>query len=258
MIRSIFFVVALATLFSCQNTFAQPANREIVNQSIEWFGLTTNTKLTKRISLMVEGQFRYAREFEQQQYQARTALEISVNKNLSIAPLAYVYTWNYLYGKQPAAFANNEHRTWQQVTYKHKFARINLQHRLRVEQRFIQTHSINAEGNVINEGYTLHQNRLRYRFLATIPLNKPTMESGSWFSSFYDEAFLSWGENVTFHEPDQNRIFAGLGYQFNSSLSIQSGLLYQMLIKANGAKQENNLGLQVQLTYNLDLTKPGK
>ncbi len=35
---------------------------------------------------------------------------------------------------------------------------------------------------------------------------------------------------------------------------MQGGFLYQMLIKANGAMQENNMGFQLQLTYAIDLT----
>src|SRR3712207_9011964 len=60
----------------------------------------------------------------------------------------------------------------------------------------------------------------------------------------YTTLFRSWGDHVTFHEPDQNRIFTGIGYQFNTDLSLQGGFLYQMLIKSNGAKQENNLGFR--------------
>jgi hypothetical protein len=36
---------------------------------------------------------------------------------------------------------------------------------------------------------------------------------------------------------------------------VLPGFLYQMLIKENGAKQENNLGVQVMFTYNFTLNK---
>ena len=62
---------------------------------------------------------------------------------------------------------------------------------------------------------------------------------------------MSRGKAVTFYEPDQNRIFIGPGYQFTERLSVHPGFLYQMLIKGNGKQQENNLGIQVMVTYNV-------
>lgn len=247
---SLFIILIAAIHFS----IAQPAGREVVNQSIEWFSATANFKLNKTFTLMGEGQFRFAREFEPMQQQARVALDIRINDHLSIAPLGYVYTWNYQYGKQPAEFKNHEHRIWQQIFYKHAAGRFQLDHRLRFEQRFIQVHS-HGDGEIVDEGYTNRQSRIRYRFMARIPLNNKNIDPGTYFASLYDEAFLSFGKSVTFHEPDQNRIFAGLGYQFDEAFSVQGGFLYQMMIKANGAQQENNTGFLIALNYVFD---PGK
>ena len=71
----------------------------------------------------------------------------------------------------------------------------------------------------------------------------------------YDEVFVSWGEFVTYNQIDQNRIFVGVGYQFTKDFTIQSGPFWQLLVKANGAQQENNIGIGTWLTYNFDLTK---
>ena len=241
-------------VLTLQFAIAQPKNREIVNQPIEWFALSGNLKLSKSFTWMLEGQFRYASDFDPQQYQARTALEIQISDHFSVVPVGYVYTWNYLYGEQPASFKNDEHRMWQQIFYRHSLSKLKIDHRLRLEQRFIESHAM-VNNDIVDEGYSNKQGRLRYRFMARMPINGPTIEAKSIFLSVYDEAFLSWGKQVTFHEPDQNRIFAGLGYQFDKALTIQGGILYQMLIKSNGAKQENNVGFQFQIGYNFDLTK---
>jgi hypothetical protein len=241
-------------LLALQVLFAQPRNREIVDQPIQWFALASNIKLSKSLTWMVEGQFRYASDFDPQQYQARTALEIHLSDHFSLVPLGYVYTWNYLYGEQPASFANNEHRIWQQIFYKHSLSKIKIDHRLRLEQRFIESHAV-VNNEVIPEGYTNKQNRLRYRIMARMPINGAAIEAETLFLSVYDEAFFSWGKSVTFHEPDQNRIFVGLGYQVDEALTFQGGFLYQSLIKSNGAQQENNIGFQFQINYNFDLTK---
>ena len=245
--------IVLLTLSSLVS-LAQPGDRKIVNQSIEWVSVTTNWKISKRTSLLAEGQFRQAEAFQPMQYQFRTGAEITLNKHFSIVPIGYVYTWNHKYGEQPATFKNNEHRVWEQVTYKHTVSRLKFSHRMRLEQRFIQTHVDTGDGHVVNEGYNVFQNRLRYRFAAVLPLNHAALDPKTWFACVYNEAFLSWGEKVTFHEPDQNRLYGGVGYQLSKPLSVQAGMLYQMLIKANGAKQENNVGVQVQVVYNIDLT----
>jgi hypothetical protein len=233
---------------------AQPAGREVVNQPIQWLSATAHIKMSKTLSGILEGQYRYAGSLDPMQYQIRTALEVRLNDHFSIVPIGYVWTENFLYGEQPAKFKNNEHRLWEQVSYKHKLGRFKLDHRLRLEQRFVQVHTRLAEGQIVEDGYTNRQNRLRYRFMtkASLARNKE-IGAGILFASAYDEVFYSWGKAVTFDEPDQNRVFAGLGYQVSKPLSVQAGMLYQMLIKANGAQQENNVGLQIMLNYTLDL-----
>lgn len=235
-------------------TFSQSAPREEVSQAIEWSSWTNNVKVHKRLTILTEGQFRFAGQFEPMQFQFRTATEVHLTKNLSVVPLGYVYTWNPTYGKQPNQYVNNEHRTWQQVYYKHKIGRVHLTHRGRLEQRHIQVH-VMQNNEVIDQGYNLRTNRFRYRFGMSIPFNKHEVGPKTLFANFYDEVFVSWGKPVTYHKPDQNRVFAGLGYQFNSHFIVTTGFLYQMLVKANGAKQENNYGIQMNFTYNLDLTK---
>ena len=251
--KGLFCLLYVFLLCNLNNITAhgQPVNREIVDQSLEWFSITSTIELTKKLSLMVEGQFRYAREFEPMQYQARTALELKLGDHFVLVPLGYVYTWNYKYGRQPAAFGNHEHRIWQQLFYKNSYGKFLVDHRLRFEQRFGQRRTTDNEGVTHYHGYDNRQFRLRYRFMVRLPLNNPEITPGTWFLGAYDEAFISWGKSVTFHEPDQNRIFAGAGYQFDERFSVLPGFLYQMLIKDNGATQENNMGVQVMFTYNV-------
>src|SRR5690348_2663264 len=125
MLRS-FLIASLVLLVGSLNVQAQ--DRETVTQSTEWFALTSTSKITKRLNLYVEGQFRYSKNWDPLQYQFRIAPEILLPKNFSIVPIAYVYTWNYKYGEQPASFVNNEHRIWEQVQYKHSAGRFNMSH----------------------------------------------------------------------------------------------------------------------------------
>ncbi len=242
-----FFLILFVNIASGQVT-----ERQTVDQAIQWFSLTTNIKVTPITSLIAEGQFRFAHTLDPMQFQLRTGVDFKLNKHFSVVPFGYVYTLNEQYGKQPTTFINNEHRFWEQIAFKHTVGKLKLDHRLRYEQRFIQVHTKTAEGTITNEGFHNQQTRLRYRFMGKLPLTK---EGESIFLSFYDEIFFSWGKKVTYHEPDQNRAFAGIGSPINRSFTLQGGFLYQMLVKENGMKQENNLGIQIMATYNIDLTR---
>ena len=185
------------------------------------------------------------------QHQLRIHMDFAAKGRMSLAPLGYVRIWNYLYGKQPAAVVNNEHRIYQQLSYGHPAGRWTISHRLRTEERFIQDHTSSGE----SLGYINKQFRVRYRVMANYPLNQPKITPGVFFASLYYEGFISRGERITFHDIDQNRFYAGIGRQFEHGLNITAGLFHQMLVKANGAKQENNLGILVMVTKNIDLTK---
>jgi hypothetical protein len=109
----------LVVFISIQFSFAQ--NRDKVSQSIEWTSLNSTIKLSKKIGVYVEGNFRFAQGLQPQQHQFRTGVEIGLGKKFAFLPIGYVYTWNFRYGKQPAGFINNEHRFYQQLAFKNAF-----------------------------------------------------------------------------------------------------------------------------------------
>jgi hypothetical protein len=243
----------LLTLVFATNILVAVAQREKAEQSIEWFSLVNNIKVSDRLTVLAEGQFRFAGAFQPMQFQARTGLNVKANDHFSYMPLGYVYSWNPIYGVQPATYSNNEHRIFEQIQYKHKAGIFHLDYRIRLEQRFLEVHET-QNGEVISKGYTLYMNRLRTRVAAQVPINHKTMDPKTLFASFYNELFLDFGGATIYTDPDQNRFFLGAGYQLDKSFSLQGGFLYQMLIKMSGLKQENNFGFQLTLTKNFDLT----
>jgi hypothetical protein len=240
----------LAACISISLTFAQ--TRDKVNQSIEWSSINSNIRIQNKMTVYVEGNFRFARDLEPMQHQFRTGLDIALSKKFSFMPVGYVYTWNYKYGKQPTAYINNEHRLYQQLTFKNSWNRFYFQQRVRMEERFIQAHG----KDVVNDAYADKRYRLRVRSMINIPLNSKKIEVGTVFASILDEVFFSWGNAVTYNsKPDQNRLYGGLGYQASKSFSFQAGFIYQYMIKQNGLQQENNYGCNVTISYNLDLMR---
>jgi hypothetical protein len=254
-----FFIFLLPSFWS-YDISAQPTGRAIVDQNISWASYSSNLKLTPRTTLFLDGHFRFASStnpsavMEPMQVLLRTHLEFTVKGKLTFSPFGYAYIHNYQYGKQPVTIPNHERRVYQQLAWSHNWGKTGLGHRLRTEQRFIEEHD--ADLNVI--GFTNRQLRIRYRFMATRPIGKDKIAPGAFFTQTFYEGFISRGKKVSFEDIDQNRFFLGLGYQPVKGLNLSMGWFYQMLVKANGSKQENNAGLMVMATHNIDLTAKQK
>ena len=145
--------------------------RETVTQAVEWFAVHTVIQFNNKFTFLADGHVRLAQAFQPMQFQARAAGEFALSKNWSVIPLGYAYTWNPLYGKQPNQFVNNEHRLFQQISYKHKVRKASVSHRFRLEQRFMEVHTL-QNNEIANHGYELYTNRFRYKFQAQAPISK--------------------------------------------------------------------------------------
>ena len=240
------------------NTLMAQSSRQTVTQPISWASYTANIKTSKKTLWFVDTQFRFAasaaadQALEPMQYMLRSHLDFKITKDLSIALLGGALIRNFRYGKQPVSIPNGEYRLYQQFMYEHKLGRLKVSHRLRTEERFIEEHDpVTGEST----GHTNRQFRPRYRFLANLPLNKKEDDAVKFTAQFFYEGFLSRGKKVTFHEIDQSRVFTGLTCKPGKSLTFALGWYYQMLIKSNGAKQENNFGTLLTVTHNLSLIK---
>ena len=154
-----------------------------------------------------------------------------------------------------------ENRIWQQLnlkgTIETKFRTFDIQHRYRLEQRFIENYFKNSSGN-LEKGDNLFRQRVRYRAMVLIPLSKKTMQDKTLFLNLNNEIFLGFGKGIGKNILDQNRFNAAIGWRFNSNFNIQIGYLNQYIVKSDGIKVERNHTLLTGITYNLDFTKKKK
>ena len=159
----------------------------------------------------------------------RTGVNYHINKN-AVLTLGYGYIGSYDYKSDPKAPESRENRMFQQLILTNKLSRLKFEHRYRLEQRWVN-------GNF--------KNRIRYRLMAFLPLNKPTITKGTVFLGIYDEIFV----NTTKTFFDRNRFYTAVGYQINKMAQVQVGYLYQRV---------NDFGksyLQVGLVFNTDFRK---
>jgi len=100
---------------------------------------------------------------------------------------------------------SNENRIYQQLVIRNNFGKLNLSHRYRLEQRFIDN---NVTGNVT-------QHRARYFLKATYPIGE------KWYLAAYDEIFINLQEPLF----GQNRLYGAIGHKLNDNIKIEVGYL---------------------------------
>lgn len=216
------------------------AQTTIDDQLHGWVVYQGNHKLNEQWDLHTEYQWRRADGFaDWQQSLARVGLDYKLNPNCTVTG-GYAWVVSYPYGSQPIANRTNENRVWQQVILKQPIGNLQVQHRYRLEQRWIDTQ---------------FKQRMRYRVQVLIPLQKSFVDKKQGvFLNVNDEVFLGFGNGIGKNILDQNRCIGAVGYQFNKDFSMQIGYLNQFVIKSDGLHMERNHTLWTSVVYNLDFS----
>lgn len=228
-------------IFSISTVTAQAQERTVDSQFNAWYMYFGTYKFADKLSLHSELQIRRHGLLEDpQQFLARVGLNYHMGNNLMLTG-GYAYIVTHPYGEQPVGEKFSEHRIWQQLILSHNYRSIALNHRYRLEQRWLG----------LPAGST-YLNRARYRFMFNIPLTGPQIGKGAFFISLYDEILVNFGRNTGKNIFDQNRIYGALGYQTGASSNIQVGYLNQYVQKGDGLHFENNHTFQLAFFQNLD------
>lgn len=128
-----------------------------------------------------------------------------------------------------------EHRIWEQFIISHPVAFFPLQHRFRVEQRFIGNMVYDAaETKWDKDGHnTAH--RFRYFLRGVIPFSGERSFSKGMFGAVQNEVFLNFGDKsaVNGQTFDQNRAYVAVGYRFSARFDLEAGYLNQYIDQRN-------------------------
>lgn len=122
---------------------------------------------------------------------------------------------SYVYQRENALRTNfvNENRLHVQGTFKHKLGRVNLKHRLRLDNRFIKN-------NITEE--TPYTHRLRYLVGLDFPIKS---KKNNLYFTAYQEAFFN-----TFNNSEkayaENWAYAAIGFKLNEKNNLEAGPLY--------------------------------
>ncbi len=181
-----------------------------------WLLFFGNKKINDKINWHSEVQYRnYNSIGDLEQLLLRTGIgyNLTENNNNILLGYGYILGQNYI-GDTDDKRDVKEHRIYQQFITKQKIGIVNLQHRYRFEQRFV------------DDDFKL---RFRYFLAFNVPLNTNEIIDKTVYLSAYNELFLNTKENVF----DRNRLYGGLGYRLNDSFRFELGYMNQFLNKGN-------------------------
>lgn len=222
----------------CAPRVASAQPRQTREQLNGWFVFNTEVQLAPR--WFVDGDFSLRRSGpvdEMAQILPRVSLRFQAAPPIRFSwGYAFVETWPY--GKLPVALRAPEHRMWEQVQLAQTVNRVGITHRYRLEQRWLG-HVVEENGDTRVADW-VRTNRVRYRALATIPLQGRTLDDGEFYATAGDEVFINWGANIQRNVLDQNRLQASLGRRFSKAFRLELGYLEQLLQKPDGRRLERN------------------
>lgn len=195
-----------------------------------WFSYLGNVNLSSRWTLHNEVQYRNYEFVRLEQLMIRNGVGFNLSENNNNLLQGYAYILAQPNDGTKGEHLFNEHRVYQQFLTKQHFGRVYLQHRYRIEERFLPENSFDL--------------RFRYFLSANIALTHKELIERTMYLSLYNELFISASKTNAF---DRNRIYGAVGYYFNSKYKLELGVLDQVY--------QNTHRAQVQVTFFSNLGK---
>jgi hypothetical protein len=184
------------------------------NDAGNWIMYVGAQPIGKRTFLWNEVQYRNHNligDLEQLLFRAGIGWNLSENNNNLLAGYAYIHSEPYTPGTLEKRTVR-EHRMFQQFITRQRFGRTYIQHRYRVEERFLP------------DDFRI---RFRYFLSLNLPLNMASLDRGAWYLSAYNEVFLH-ADGPVF---DRDRIYGALGYVLKKDLRLEIGYMSQIMEK---------------------------
>jgi hypothetical protein len=208
-----------------------------------WIMVLNSYKINNSLTAYFDGQYRTNNQFKNlQTLILRPGLQYTLRKNIN-ATLGYAFIENRRTMGGLSGYAP-EHRIWEQLHVMHRVGFTSLNHRLRLEQRFITKTTV--YNNSLHHGDITSANRFRYFFRDIIPFSGIRSFKRGAFAALQNEIFINIGDKSSVNGKyfDQNRAYGALGYRFSPKFDLEAGYLNQY-ISGQNKSFTNNHNIQV-------------
>lgn len=243
----------IVLLFVSMNLVAQTA-RQTTDEEQIWMAYFNQTRLSDKWGLWGDFHFRTTHNFvnEASKGLVRLGATYYINDDLKFTN-GYAFI-NHFPEEGHANISQPEHRIWHQIQVHNKYGKVRTMQWLRLEERFRRKIK---NDNELAEGFRFDE-RIRYNFLLNVPLSKKGIAPKTISALFNNELHINLSHNNIYNVFEQNRLFVGLAYNFDSQSSLQLGFMniYQQL--SAGDKFKNINAIRIFFTQNLDLRSPQK
>lgn len=245
-IISLLVIILLGSFLPSQST-AQDIGKEIHSREQLWLGYFNQTRFSNKWGLWTDVHYRMTDNFTGRSFQfmIRPALTYFIKDNLRVN---VGYTFVQHFPGEGLKTTRTEHRPWQQIWWNQKYPGLTTLQWIRFEQRFNEK----IVNDVKLDGYN-YNFRLRYNFSFFVPLKGKEIVKGTPFVALIDEVFLNFGDRIVYNTFDQNRLFAGLGYQLSSHANVQVGYMNIFQQEGSGNNYLSTHALRLFLFHSLDL-----
>jgi hypothetical protein len=227
------------------DTFPQ---RKVTQISQQWIQSYHKAELNHRWTALLDGGFRWRGGFTNpSSYIIRGGIGYSILPNLRVAT-GFAHLGFYSQEK----VILQEFRPYQEIRYKSPLGKINLNQRIRIEERLFKDRSIQTPLSELDFNF-----RFRYSIMFGVPLFQLSAKNlnRKLILNLGDEVFLNVGKQVSSQFFDKNRLIISPTLQWNKALSISITYNSQFASTpvADVFVQSNVAWLQIR--HNLDFSK---
>jgi len=209
-LKKYYFITTIFLLLCTIALHAQKSNTG------NWFIYFGNQKINKKWNWHNEVQYRnfnFMGDLSQLLVRTGIGYNLTENNNNILLGYGFINSQKYLSNSNEKV-GTNEHRVYQQFITRQSFNKVFLQHRYRIEERFLPND---------------FQMRFRYFLGINIPIYKPRLEKNAYYFSAYNEIFINAQQNIF----DRNRLYGAIGYIFNKNIKMEAGYMAQTLESTN-------------------------
>ncbi len=229
---------------------AQAQSRKTIHSDQVWTQYFLAARLSDKFSLHFDMGYRSRGVFSGHSVAfVRPGLTYHITPNLNFQ-VGYAHFEAFFTNSEGNDVNVPEQRGWQRFNYNKSYDRFLVFQKYRLEERFIR----NANKTEVLPGH--HFNfRAAYQLGFIVPVNHRTLEKNTVYIQASDEIFINFGGDIVYNVFDQNRVFAGVGYQMTKGAAVLAGYQHIWQQKSDGVTINSIDCYRVSIIQNMDFRK---